>query len=128
MVLNKNVLFCMSEQESYGMDVAQHCKFRLAQGCIIGISPDYSKGHAQDDLNCANTLLEHVKLSCTIRYRRRLKILATCACLVGRSPTNVRLVGYQYRNLRCSCKRSVESGSTCHVIFLLATSREHKHC
>ena len=57
-------VICLSEQENYGMDIAQYCKIRLAQ-IYIGVSPDNpnsSKGDiSQDDLKCANELLEHIE-------------------------------------------------------------------
>ncbi len=54
----------LSEQENYGMDIAQYCKIRLAQ-MYIGVSPDnpdsYKGDISQDDLKRCNNLLEHIE-------------------------------------------------------------------
>ena len=57
-------VICLSEQENYGMDIAQYCKIRLAQ-MYIGVSPDnpdsYKGDISQDDLKRCNNLLEHIE-------------------------------------------------------------------
>ncbi len=105
----------MSEQESYGMDIAQHCKIRLAQG-YIGVSPDNphsSKGNiSQDDLKRANKLLEGIEAK-----HKDMKPAAKCLYLIACSDV-YRLSG-ESNEAREYTKQAEETANNSYYISLV---------